>query len=114
MTAAVEIRGLTRRYGQTLAVSGVDLDIQPGEIFGLVGPNGAGKTTTMRMLATLLEPTSGAARICGLDIQTQPNAVRRVIGFMPDAFGVYDDMRVWEYLDFFAHVYVMSASKRRT
>ena len=112
MTAAVEIRGLTRRYGQTLAVSGVDLDIQPGEIFGLVGPNGAGKTTTMRMLATLLEPTSGAARICGLDIQTQPNAVRRVIGFMPDTFGVYDDMRVWEYLDFFAHVYVMNAARR--
>ena len=114
MTAAVEVRGLTKRYGQTLAVSGVDLDIGAGEIFGLVGPNGAGKTTTMRMLATLLEPTSGQARINGLDVRTQPNSVRRVIGFMPDTFGVYDDMRVWEYLDFFAHVYVMSASKRRT
>ena len=114
MTFAIETRGLTKRYGQTLAVSGVDLDIEAGEIFGLVGPNGAGKTTTMRMLATLLEPSAGEARVCGLDVTAQPNAVRRVIGFMPDTFGVYDDMRVWEYLDFFAHVYVMSASKRRT
>jgi ABC-2 type transport system ATP-binding protein len=114
VTAAVEMRGLTRRFGQMLAVSGVDLDIASGDIFGLVGPNGAGKTTTMRMLATLLEPTSGEARICGLDVRSQPNSVRRLIGFMPDTFGVYDDMRVWEYLDFFAHVYVMSASKRQT
>ena len=113
MTAAIEVRGLTRRYGQTLAVSGVDLDIGEGEIFGLVGPNGAGKTTTMRMLATLLEPSSGEARIHGLNIRSQPNSVRRVIGYMPDTFGVYDDMRVWEYLDFFARCYGIPAARRR-
>jgi ABC-2 type transport system ATP-binding protein len=114
MTIAIEMRGLTKRYGPMLAVSGVDLDIKSGEIFGLVGPNGAGKTTTLRMLATLLQPTAGEARVCGIDVTAEPNSVRRVIGFMPDAFGVYDDMRVWEYLDFFAHVYVMSAKKRKT
>lgn len=113
MTAAVQLRGLTKRYGDTLAVAGVDLDIGTGEIFGLVGPNGAGKSTTLRMLATLLEPTAGEAQIWGLDIRTRPNAVRRVIGYMPDTFGVYDDMRVWEFLDFFAHVYVMRTARRR-
>ncbi len=113
MTAAVEISGLTKRYGETLAVIGVDLEIAAGEIFGLVGPNGAGKTTTLRMLATLLEPSAGEALICGRDIRRQPNAVRRIIGYVPDTFGVYDDMRVWEYLDFFARVYVMSAARRR-
>ena len=114
MTAAVELRGLAKAYGPTVAVAGVDLEVGSGEIFGLVGPNGAGKTTTMRMLATLLEPSAGEARVCGLDIIGEPNRVRRVIGYMPDTFGVYDDMRVWEYLDFFAHVYVTPAGRRRT
>ena len=113
MTAVVEVRGLTKRYGETLAVDEVDLEIGAGEIFGLVGPNGAGKSTLIRMLATLLEPTAGNAQICGLDIRSQPNQVRRVIGYMPDTFGVYDDMRVWEYLDFFAQLYVTPAARRR-
>jgi ABC-2 type transport system ATP-binding protein len=113
MTAAVHIEGLTKRYGQTLAVANVDLDIGVGEIFGLVGPNGAGKTTTLRMLATLLEPSTGEAQVWGLDVRRQPNSVRRVIGYMPDTFGVYDDMRVWEYLDFFARTYVIPANRRK-
>jgi ABC-2 type transport system ATP-binding protein len=114
MTAAIEVRALTKTYGQTLAVDNVDLEIGQGEIFGLVGPNGAGKSTLIRMLATLLEPTAGTARVSGMDVTGQPNKVRRVIGYMPDTFGVYDDMRVWEYLDFFARVYVIPVSRRRT
>jgi ABC-2 type transport system ATP-binding protein len=113
MTAAVELRGLAKAYGTTVAVGGIDLDVEQGQIFGLVGPNGAGKTTTLRMLATLLEPSAGMARICGIDIGQRPNTVRRAIGYMPDTYGVYDDMRTWEYLDFFARVYVMSAERRK-
>src|SRR3954462_4779733 len=107
------MRGLTKRYPGTLAVAGVDLDIDQGQIFGLVGPNGAGKSTALRMLATLLPPTQGEARICGLDVRRQPSAVRRAIGFMPDVYGVYDDMRVWEYLDFFARMYAIPANERK-
>ena len=103
--AIVEARGLVKRYNGTVAVAGVDLTIPEGEIFGLVGPNGAGKTTMLRMLATLLEPTSGDARIAGESVTRNPQAVRRVLGYMPDAFGVYDDMKVIEYLEFFAAAY---------
>jgi ABC-2 type transport system ATP-binding protein len=113
MSVAVRAEALTKRYGSTLAVRGVSLEIGRAEIFGLVGPNGAGKTTTLKMLATLLEPTSGTAAIWGVDIGERPNSVRRLIGYMPDTFGVYDDMRVWEYLDFFARVYVIPAARRR-
>ena len=113
MTAIVRSEGLVKRYDRTLAVAGVDLDIAEGEIFGLVGPNGAGKTTTLRILATLLEPTAGDAEIAGWSVRRNPNEVRRVIGFMPDVFGVYDDMRVWEYLDFFARCYGLPAATRK-
>jgi len=113
VTAAIQLRGLTKRYSGTVAVAGMDLDIDQGQIFGLVGPNGAGKSTTLRMLATLLPPTQGEARICGLDVRRQPSAVRRAIGYMPDTYGVYDDMRVWEYLDFFARMYAIPAAKRK-
>jgi ABC-2 type transport system ATP-binding protein len=113
VTAAIQLRGLTKHYPGTVAVSGMDLDIDQGQIFGLVGPNGAGKSTTLRMLATLLPPTRGEARICGLDVRRQPSAVRRAIGYMPDTYGVYDDMRVWEYLDFFARMYVIPPAKRK-
>jgi len=113
MTAIVEAHGLVKRYNGTLAVAGVDLAIGEGEIFGLVGPNGAGKTTMLRMLATLLEPTSGDAEIAGASIRRNPQAVRRVIGFMPDAFGVYDDMKVWEYLDFFGGCYGLGPAQRK-
>jgi ABC-2 type transport system ATP-binding protein len=113
MTAIIETKGLVKRYNGTLAVGGVDLAIDEGEIFGLVGPNGAGKTTMLRMLATLLEPTSGDAEIGGESIRRNPQAVRRVIGYMPDAFGVYDDMKVWEYLDFFGRCYGLGPAQRR-
>jgi ABC-2 type transport system ATP-binding protein len=113
VSAIVETRGLVKRYDGTLAVAGLDLDIEAGEIFGLVGPNGAGKTTTLRMLATLLRPTAGEATVAGVDVRRNPGDARRVLGFMPDVFGVYDDMKVWEYLDFFARCYGIDAERRR-
>jgi ABC-2 type transport system ATP-binding protein len=113
MTAIVRTKGLVKRYPGTLAVAGLDLDVEDGEIFGLVGPNGAGKTTTLRILATLLSATSGEAEIAGIDVRRNPDAARRVLGFMPDVFGVYDDMKVWEYLDFFARCYGIPAARRR-
>jgi ABC-2 type transport system ATP-binding protein len=113
MSAIVAAHGLVKRYDGTLAVAGVDLAVEPGEIFGLVGPNGAGKTTTLRILATLLRPNSGSAEVAGFDVVRNPDDVRRVLGFMPDSFGVYDDMKVWEYLDFFARCYGIGARARR-
>ena len=109
----VEAKGLVKRYNGTIAVAGVDLSIPEGEIFGLVGPNGAGKTTMLRMLATLLQPTSGDAEIAGESVRRNPQAVRRVLGYMPDAFGVYDDMKVWEYLDFFGRCYGLGPAQRK-
>ena len=113
MTGIVRTQGLIKRYDRTVAVAGIDLDIAEGEIFGLVGPNGAGKTTTLRMLATLLLPSAGQAEIAGWSVTRNPDEVRRVLGFMPDAFGVYDDMKVWEYLDFFARCYGLQPAARR-
>jgi ABC-type multidrug transport system, ATPase component len=113
MTIAVRADGLTKRFGRSTAVAGVQLEIEAGEIVGLVGPNGAGKTTTLRMLATLLPPSAGDAEIGGHSVRREPDAVRGVIGYMPDTFGVYDDMRVWEYLDFFGRCYGLSAARRR-
>ena len=113
MTEIVRTEGLVKRYDGTLAVAGVDLTVDEGEIFGLVGPNGAGKTTTLRILATLLSPSAGSAEIAGMSVTRNPDQVRRVIGFMPDAFGVYDDMKVWEYLDFFARCYGIAPAARR-
>ena len=112
MTLVIETRGLVKRYDDEVAVAGIDLEVGPGEIYGLVGPNGAGKTTTMRILATLLAPTAGEARVAGIDVMTDPIEVRRRIGYMPDFYGVYDDLRVWEYLDFFARCYGVPAARR--
>lgn len=108
----VETRGLVKRYDDNLAVAGVDLWVGPGEIYGLVGPNGAGKTTTMKILATLLAPTAGEAFVTGIPVADDPIEVRRRIGYMPDFYGVYDDLRVWEYLDFFARCYDVPARRR--
>jgi ABC-2 type transport system ATP-binding protein len=113
VTEIVRTEGLVKRYDSTLAVAGIDLSVEQGEIFGLVGPNGAGKTTTLRILATLLLPSAGTAEIAGMSVTRNPDDVRRVLGFMPDSFGVYDDMKVWEYLDFFARCYGMGAADRR-
>jgi ABC-2 type transport system ATP-binding protein len=114
MTPVVETRGLVKRYDGQLAVAGIDLLVGPGEIYGLLGPNGAGKTTTMRILATLLAPTAGEALVCGIPVTAEPIEVRRRIGYMPDFYGVYDDLRVWEYLDFFARCYGVPAARRAT
>jgi ABC-2 type transport system ATP-binding protein len=113
VSAIVRTQGLVKRYDRTVAVAGIDLTIGEGEIYGLVGPNGAGKTTTLRMLATLLRPSAGQAEIAGWSVTRNPDEVRRVLGFMPDAFGVYDDMKVWEYLDFFARCYGLPPDRRR-
>jgi ABC-2 type transport system ATP-binding protein len=114
VTPAVETRGLVKRYDGQTAVAAIDLIVPAGEIYGLVGPNGAGKTTTMRILATLLAPTAGEAFVSGIGVTEDPIAVRRRIGYMPDFYGVYDDLRVWEYLDFFARCYSVPAARRAT
>jgi ABC-2 type transport system ATP-binding protein len=113
MTDIVRTEGLVKRYDGTLAIAGVDLAVAAGEIFGLVGPNGAGKSTTLKILATLLMPSAGHAEIAGWSVTRNPDQVRRVLGFMPDSFGVYDDMKVWEYLDFFARCYGIGPAGRR-
>ena len=112
MSAIVTIQNLSKRYGNFTALSNLSLEIEEGSIFGFIGPNGAGKPTTMRILATLLPPTTGDAWIGGAQLSRDPAAVRRQIGYMPDFFGVYNDMRVWEYLDFFAGAYHVSAGQR--
>jgi ABC-2 type transport system ATP-binding protein len=109
----IETRDLTKKYGELLAVKSLSIKLDKGDVFGFIGPNGAGKTTTMRMLATLLNPTWGEAYVCGNSIYTKPKEIRRLIGFMPDFFGVYDDMKVIEYLEFFAAAYRINGSKRR-
>jgi ABC-2 type transport system ATP-binding protein len=108
----VETHDLTRRYGETLALDHLNLTIPEGAIFGFIGPNGAGKTTTMRILTTLLQPSSGEARVAGISVRDQPREVRKVVGFMPDFFGVYDNMKAWEYLDFFGRAYGVPANRR--
>lgn len=109
----ITTRKLTKQYGDLIAVDNLDLDLSEGDVFGFIGPNGSGKTTTMRMIATLLNPTHGEAYVCGMSIYTHPQEIRRLVGFMPDFFGVYDDMTVMEYLEFFAATYRIDAAARR-
>jgi ABC-2 type transport system ATP-binding protein len=109
----IETRDLVKKFGKFTAVNGLSLEVPAGSIYGFVGPNGAGKTTTMRILTTLTRPTSGEAFVAGRSVIVEPRAVRRAIGYMPDEFGVYDDMRVWEYLDFFAACYDIPESERK-
>lgn len=112
-TSIIHSRELSKRYGKFTAVDGLSLAVPAGSIYGFVGPNGAGKTTTMRMLTTLTRPSRGEAWVAGHSIHHQRRDVRRAIGYMPDEFGVYDDLRVWEYLDFFAACYDIPESERR-
>ncbi|RUL87374.1 ABC transporter ATP-binding protein [Tautonia sociabilis] len=109
----IEVRNFTKRYGDFVAVDDLSFSIGEGEIFGFIGPNGAGKSTTIRFLATLLRPSSGEGYIAGHSVVEDPMAVRKVIGFMPDDFGVYDGMKVWEFLDFFAVAYKIPRSSRK-
>ncbi len=109
----IRTEDLTKQYGKLFALKSLNLSLSEGDLFGFIGPNGSGKTTTMKILATLLQPTWGEAYICGLSIYTQPKDIRRQIGFMPDFFGVYDDMKVIEYLEFFASAYRIRGAARK-
>jgi len=111
--AIIETRGLTKYYGPLAALTDLNLQIEEGEIFGFIGPNGAGKTTTMRILATLLEPTRGQAFIDGMNVGSNGLKVRRLVGYMPDFMGVYDDLKVYEYLEFFAAAFGLDRAKRK-
>ena len=110
----VEVRDLDRKFAQVHAVKGISFDIHPGQVVGFIGANGAGKTTTMRMMATLERPTGGSIRIAGHHVVREPQAVRQAIGWMPDNYGTYANMNVFEYLDFFARAYGLRGPKRRT
>lgn len=110
---AIEIRHLTRRFGRLRAVDEVSFQVWPGQVLGFIGPNGAGKTTAMRLLATLDVPTAGDAFVHGYSVIDDPDRVRRILGFMPDGFGRYDNMNVVEYLDFFARSYGFRGPRRR-
>jgi ABC-2 type transport system ATP-binding protein len=109
----IKTHDLTKKYGDMYAIRSIDLKLDEGDLFGFIGPNGAGKTTTMRIIATLLNPTWGEAYVCGNSIYTSPKEIRRLVGYMPDFFGVYDDMRVIEYLEFFAAAYRIKGHDRR-
>lgn len=109
----IKTHNLTKKYGELYAIHSIELDLAAGDLFGFIGPNGAGKTTTMKILATLLNPTFGEAYVCGHSIYKDPKEIRRLVGYMPDFFGVYDDMKVIEYLEFFAAAYRIRGTQRR-
>ena len=109
----IKTQELTKVYGDLKAIDNLTLELEEGDLFGFIGPNGSGKTTTMRIIATLLQPSWGEAYVCGHSIYTHPKEIRRLIGYMPDFFGVYDDMKVIEYLEFFAAAYRIKGQKRR-
>jgi len=110
----IETKRLTKNYGNLAALVDLDLVIEAGDIFGFIGPNGAGKTTTMRILVTLLEPSRGQAFVDGLDITKKGKEVRRIVGYMPDFMGIYDDLKVFEYLEFFAAAFGIEHKKRKS
>ena len=109
----IKTTNLTKKYGDLFAIKDIELDLEQGDLFGFIGPNGAGKTTTMRIIATLLEPSWGEAYVCNHSIYNEPKEIRRLVGYMPDFFGVYDDMKVIEYLEFFAAAYRIKGPARR-
>ncbi|MFZ5652756.1 MAG: ABC transporter ATP-binding protein [Bacillota bacterium] len=108
----IYVKGLTKRFGQTVALDGMSLEVERGSVFGLIGPNGAGKTTAMSILATLQLPDGGVAEVDGQNVVTGVDRVRCLIGYMPDFFGVYDGLKVCEYLDFFANAYYLPKAGR--
>ncbi|TME21498.1 MAG: ABC transporter ATP-binding protein [Chloroflexi bacterium] len=108
----IAVQGLTKVYGHRTALDAVSFEVPKGEIFGFVGPNGAGKTTTLRILAALLEPTAGRAFVDGADVMRQPDLVHERLGYMPDFFGVYDQLTATEYLDFYAACYRIPRARR--
>ena len=110
---AVDVDNLKVRYGKLEAVKGISLQIPPGEVFGFIGPNGAGKSSTIRVLATLQPNFDGQARIMNLSVRSKPHLVREQIGYVPDFFGVYEDLTAREYLHFFAAAYRLPMSKRK-
>jgi ABC-2 type transport system ATP-binding protein len=109
----IELTGFGKDYGEFTAVESLDLKIEEGEMFGFIGPNGAGKSTSIRFLATLLRASRGDGMINGYSVSEDPMNVRRSVGYMPDAFGVYDGMKVWEFLDFFAVAYKIGRTQRK-
>jgi ABC-2 type transport system ATP-binding protein len=109
----IQTKGLTKTFKDLVAVGGIDMEVAEGDVYGFIGPNGAGKTTTLRMLATLLSPTSGDAFVCGYSVVREAKKIRHLIGYMPDFFGVYDDMLVEEYLAFFASSYRIKGEARK-
>ena len=109
----MECRELVKRYAKTLAVDHLSLHVAAGEVHGFVGPNGAGKTTAMKILATLMRPTAGDAFVDGVSVVHEPQRVRALVGYMPDFFGVYDNLKAWEYLDLYAGCLNMDAKTRR-
>jgi ABC-2 type transport system ATP-binding protein len=109
----IEVRHLTKTYNGSTAVNDLSFTVERGDVFGFIGPNGAGKTTTMRILATLIDPTDGEATVDGISVIDEPERVRLLLGYMPDYYGVYDGIRVWEYLDFFAASYDFRRTERR-
>lgn len=108
----LETKNLTKQYGRFTALENLNLEIVSGKLHGFVGPNGAGKTTTMRILATLLPATDGQAWVNGVSVQENPKEIRRIVGYMPDFFGVYDGLKVHEYLDFYGSCYGLSLKER--
>jgi sodium transport system ATP-binding protein len=109
----IEVRDLSKSFpghdGSKVAVDAIRFTVRPGEVFGLLGPNGAGKTTTLRMLCTVLKPTSGSANVAGFDVVSQPSEVRRHVGFLSANTGVYDRMTAWEMVEYYGHLYDIPA-----
>ena len=109
----IEIKNLQKSYKKFQAVKDISLKLEPGDAFGFIGPNGAGKTTTIKILATLLEPSGGDALIDGHSVRKNPEKIRELIGYMPDFFGIYNQIKVWEYLDFFSAAYKVEKCRRK-
>ncbi len=110
----IETKNLCKHFGTVEALDNLTMVIEPGDIYGYIGPNGAGKSTTMKILATLLEPTSGSAAVCGFDCTREGDKIRPLVGYMPDYIGVYDDLNVYEYLSFFAAAFKIPRKQRNT